>query len=1005
MVRDKTRNEPKENVTKQAGRAGKVVRSIFAVLGLLVLFTSAAFGWILMDQNQKLAAEAMNDISQEEQPGEGDAPSGEETQPADKIEIKVPESVRAARIKPGKDYFTDLDADTEALQKEADELFKLLKKYGMKTLFVDLLADGKAVFTAESLKSAYKADLLKLLVATAAKEEVAVYGVFSPQKLCDTQDKVWEYPLMTAPDLLENTLMNLATGYELAGIEIADCAVEKSGTLFAAYVKSGSTASFSKYLRSVSRGTADYVRQILKMYKPSLQVGASVSAVWRNGTDNKGSNTKAEYESYSDGYYDTKALAESGAFDFINVSIPHSTTSGSVPFETAVKWWGALCKEQALPMFVTHAGEYAGKEFKGTDEYARQVSLSIKSGKYHGSVFTGLKNLASDPGGCMTLLIKYYSNEYEEEELFKDLTITVPTQKNITTYEESIQFRGKFDSTQEVKLNGKAIVPTEKGGFNLWIPLNVGKNTITLEHKGRSITYNVERKIVVIKSVSPTSAMEVVGGTKIEVSAVAYKGSTVTATLNGKTITLKESGSGEGDNTQDSLYVNYRGTFTCPAAKEKAQSLGKVSFYATYKGYSGSRSGASVTVAALPPPPPPPEESEEESGETGEESGTTTPGGSTEKHAVITANYAETYPYLSTMTYPEGVLYTLPKGTLDVVESVNGNYLNLRSGKTIKASDATIKNLAFGGDNTISSMTASVSGGDTVVQVKLGWKAPFSLTLSPGPEDETDMGSGYSFKATTLTLMLDYASSASNIAMDLSSSGVFSSYKAERVYDSTHKMYRYKVTFTLRKAGSYYGCYSEYSGNTLVLKFHNPPASGSLSGVTVCVDAGHGGSDPGALGADTTEKAVNLSQTEKIAAELKKRGATVIMTRSGDSYISLQQRVIQADASKVDLFISVHHNSSGSNAKPYGFQTYYNNPFSQPLASAIQSKVNAVHTPSNWSKYDHYNFYVTRSKFRPSVLLECGFMSNPEDEKLAMSEEHQQKIAEAVADGVVAYYS
>ena len=133
------------------------------------------------------------------------------------------------------------------------------------------------------------------------------------------------------------------------------------------------------------------------------------------------------------------------------------------------------------------------------------------------------------------------------------------------------------------------------------------------------------------------------------------------------------------------------------------------------------------------------------------------------------------------------------------------------------------------------------------------------------------------------------------------------------------------------------------------------------------------------------------------------------MTRTTDVYLSLDQRVQIADANQCDLFISVHHNSNGNDAKPNGFQTYYNNPFSQPLAQAIQSQVNTVRPNTGWNLYNgpcpHYNFRVTRSKQRPGVLLECGYMSNPSDEAAAMNSAHQQKIAEAVAQGVVNYYN
>lgn len=974
--------------SNRTSRISKTIRIVLLLCLALFLAAGSVFGWILLKRNND-AAEAMQELSSDGSIIE-ESSGSTLTEP---VAVQMPESMRAAHIRPGTDFFADLTADAATLQAEADKLFGLLETYGMDTLFVDVLADGAAIFPTEGVKQAYESDLLKLICNMAAQKDVRVYAVFSMNVLRGADGIQYFCPALTAQELLDTALQTLCSDYELGGAEISDYAVEQSGALYAQYTASGSDLSFTDYLFSVSKSAAYRAAHIIKRYKPSLPVGLSVPAVWKNGEEDGGSATSGDYESWTDGFCDTKSLAQSGTFDFVDVSVPYACADSAVPFATAAQWWGNVCKEAGVPMLVTHAGEKAGGDFSGTDEYARQVSIALKSGSYCGSVFTGFPTLSGDPGGCMTILMKYYADEYEEEELFKDLTVTLPAQKNVTTYEESIQFRGSFDSTQEVKLNGEIITPSEKGGFSEWVPLKVGVNTITLEHKGKTVTYTVERRLLIIKNVKPSAAMTVAGGTQIELSAVAYKGAKVTATLGGKTVTLTESGGGE-ENASDSLYVNYRGTYVCPAASDKEQSLGQIKFAASYNGYSAAQNGGAVTVAKKAVSDVDPAEQT----------------GQVLRHAVVNAAYAETYPYLSTPAYPEGVRFPLPRGTCDIIESANGDFLNLRSGTTIKASDASIQNIAFGGNNTVHSLTAGVEGSDTVVRIALDWKAPFSLTLSPGPSTETDIGTNYVFTANTVTVLLDYASAieAENVAVNLGTSPIFSGIKTERVYDQQYKMYRMKLTMTLRKTGRYYGCYAEYSGNTLVFKFNHPSTS-SLSGVKICVDAGHGGIDGGTVGRDTYEKTVNLQQAEKLAAELRKRGATVIMTRTTDTYLSLEQRVQIADANQCDLFISVHYNSAGSDARPNGFQTYYNNPFSQPLAQAIQSQVNTVRPDTGWNLYNgpcpHYNFRVTRSKQRPSVLLECGYLSNPSDEAAAMNSAHQQKIAEAVAQGIVNYYN
>lgn len=963
--------------------AKRAVLSLGAVLGVLVLTASVVFGYWLMAKNQRLALAAAqttgtNEIQQE----------SEEESIYDRT---IPDQIRAVWVHPGTDSF--LQMDEASVTAEADTLVSNMETYEMNTLFVDVLKDGQALFASNLLKAG-EVDVLSVLCEKAAEKGIQVYAALPISTLLAADGTQYDIPGIASPQLLEDVSAELVQNYPLTGIMITESTMKKTGALYQAYMNAGSAASFEDWVRSVSEGTSARVAQAVHLVNPSLPVGLSVSAVCQR---EEGLN--APFASFDDGYFDSLKAAKSGNYDFLNVSVPYAMDDAAVAFSKAVSWWGTICKEQNLPMVVTHAGEKAcaPNGFAGTDELARQVSTALKSGNYYGSVFTGFSHLLTDPNGAFTLLMKYYQNEYAEDELFKDLTITLPAQKNTVTYAETIQFRGSFDSTQEVKLNGEVIEPSEKGGFSEWIDLKIGKNEINLEHKEKTIVYTVERRVKIIDSVTPSQSMTVVGGTTLELGAMAYKGASVSATLNGKTIRLTEAESGAGDGS-DSLYVYYSGRYTCPQSTSSDQKLGSVSVYATYAGMSESKRGGSITVM----------KTDEPSGGDGSSSGGGQGGGAVLQHAVVTSTYAEKYPYLSTSKHPEGVLFPLPKNTRDVIQSKNGSYLNLRSGTTIKSSDVTIQNLAFGGNNTINSIKAGVEGTETVFRIGLDWNAPFSIALSPGPvSDEDEIGASYQFAANTVTITLDYASEllAENVAMNLSSSPIFSGAKTQRIYDSKFKMYRYQIILTMRKTGKYYGCYAEYSSNTLVLRF-NHGATSNLSGVKICIDPGHGGVDGGAAPRpNAVEKTVNLLQAQAIADELRARGATVVMTRTSDTYLSLEQRAQFGDASNCDLFISVHYNSAGNDSGPYGVQTYYNTPFSQPLAKAVQAEVQGVMPSSKWNKYAHYNFYVTRSKQRPGILIECGFLSNPSDEALAMSASHRQKFAKAVAQGVVNYYS
>ena len=316
-------------------------------------------------------------------------------------------------------------------------------------------------------------------------------------------------------------------------------------------------------------------------------------------------------------------------------------------------------------------------------------------------------------------------------------------------------------------------------------------------------------------------------------------------------------------------------------------------------------------------------------------------------------------------------------------------------------------------------MTMGTEGNDTVIRLTMNWKSPFSLTLSPYPTTLEASGSkeNYSFQANHVTLTFDYVTRIgagegnTGVSGNLNGSSIFSGTpKMERIKNKERNIWQYQMTLPLNETGRYYGCHAGWDGNTLVLRFNQAPQNGSLSGMNIVVDPGHGGKDTGNMaGRDVIEKNVNLLYAQEVAAALESRGANVVFTRTGDETVSLDQRTAIAHANNADLFISCHQNSAGANGAPHGVQVYYNAPFSQPLAQYVQAQLAPLMGDSQWNcwrgPYPQYNFVVTRERQYPSILIEFGFLSNLYDEGLAQDQSHRQAMAEAVAEGVVQYYA
>ena len=177
----------------------------------------------------------------------------------------------------------------------------------------------------------------------------------------------------------------------------------------------------------------------------------------------------------------------------------------------------------------------------------------------------------------------------------------------------------------------------------------------------------------------------------------------------------------------------------------------------------------------------------------------------------------------------------------------------------------------------------------------------------------------------------------------------------------------------------------------------------SLAGYHIVLDAGHGGKDPGAIGLEGIyEKDLVSATTSKIANTLRAYGATVIETRTGDYFLTLGQRVDISNAYQTDAFISVHYNAFPI-LSVQGMNTYYASDFGRELADSIQSSLASAVPLTNRGIIEE-NYKVLRNTFAPSILMELGFITNPYDLSVVQTADYQNKVAEAVANGLLDYF-
>jgi len=180
----------------------------------------------------------------------------------------------------------------------------------------------------------------------------------------------------------------------------------------------------------------------------------------------------------------------------------------------------------------------------------------------------------------------------------------------------------------------------------------------------------------------------------------------------------------------------------------------------------------------------------------------------------------------------------------------------------------------------------------------------------------------------------------------------------------------------------------------------------------IVIDAGHGGFDPGAIGVTgKEEKTINLSIALKLQALLEQGGANVVLTRATDDAVAgtkredMKTRKIIKDEADGDIFISIHLNSFPEE-KYKGAQTFYpkGNEEAKVMAECIQkSLINILDKGNNRIAKELDDMYLIKNSKIPSNIIECGFVSNSEEEANLSNSDYQDKIAWAIYVGLTEY--
>lgn len=292
--------------------------------------------------------------------------------------------------------------------------------------------------------------------------------------------------------------------------------------------------------------------------------------------------------------------------------------------------------------------------------------------------------------------------------------------------------------------------------------------------------------------------------------------------------------------------------------------------------------------------------------------------------------------------------------------------------------------------SSLSSIDIESKPDEVLIKIPLSEKLPFLIEELPGPK---------------MILTLYGATATLNLFKYAVNDNFVNEINWSQPYKDTVQI------FITPMSKQFWGYDYFYNNHTFILRLRKPPSANvnnPLKDKVIAIDPGHGGKEPGAIGPTRVpEKTINLAISKYLKQILESKGAKVIMTRDSDDYNpGLYDRVAIAGKENAHVLLSIHNNSLPDGADPYkdhGSSTYYYNSQSLPLARSIQnSLVNNLGMNNYGIFWD--SLALTRPTKQISVLVEVGFMINPEEYIMLTDSDFQKKAANSIYLGLENFF-
>ncbi len=937
------------------------------------------------------------------------------------------------------DYPSRADLTADQLKGEIDAILDTCQRAGLNTVFFqvrphcDALYDSALFPVSSSISSSGTLvfDPLEYIVSEGHKRNIFIHAWVNPLRVTmashDLSALPESSPARQHPDwtvaygdgklylnagvpevreLIADGVREIVSNYDVDGVVFDDYfypypAYDDAGKMH----EFNDAYEFSRYGEDFD-DIADWRREnINKMIRlcydavhttdPECVFGVSPFGVWQNNDGKNGGSNTTSLEAYESLYCDALAWIEGGYVDYISPQVYWTFDTKAAPFDVVTRWWNQQLDGSDVKLYISHAS-YRYEDGEWTDpqgQLTEQIAFARSEKAYHGSVMYGYDEICRNINSAADDLLDAFENEIVYTPIQSTGSpVTVTSLENGAVMTEGKTYIiGTSDPAYPLTVTcgdrTEKVGRTKSGYFSLYVTLEMGENTFIFEQNGEKTTYTLHYGSSHLKTAEtepeeedPDAGLTILDSHTIIgtypsqeiatsedilwVSCVAPAGSEVKADIGGVTTDLVPLEKPDKAKT-DAGYVGviYGANAKLPeAADGSIVDCGKVKFTASLDGISVEAEGIRVRVL-----------------------GKDAPLAVTVKEDYTELKITEKSSYYNDYTVQSA-------GMTDYAVSLRNGFYRLKMGGYVASSDVTETDSLPSETITFTSAKVTDTGDST----------DLVLTCTDRPAYNGAMDENGRF---VLTFYGVDAESAPLPTIRVNP--LVTSCDLIRLDD------RVRYCFTLVNPENFYGFDLTYRDGEVVVSLKNPmsldfSSDKPLTGVHIVLDAGHGGWDRGAAGADPSmnEKDVNLAVTLKASELLTELGADITLTRSDDTYSDLYQRMDFLEQLEPDLCISIHQNSMGHTTditRVRGTLALWTMDSGVMLADSV-GRAAADAFGRNFRGAQYQALAICRNPKFPSALIEVGFITSVEEYEATVSEAGILTAAQGITDGVLNYF-